>query len=148
MKNNWIQNRIEKDRKKAALLVMDIAIAVLAVAMLIGIVTLVSQIYENKDTEYKDYSFDAAIQSQEYHRMVNLARENRFNGYGIGDEEMEAYYAVADYYEAAFYHRIYVNSNDSERAEKYSKKMADAQSRMGYLSGEKEKIDRKLDEAE
>ena len=49
-------------------------------------------------------------------------------------------YAVADYYEAAGYCRMYEEAGDEERLELWSAKMADAESRLGDFSGQAEKI--------
>ena len=59
---------------------------------------------------------------------------------GADGNNYQPYYAVADYYEAAGYCRMYEEAGDEERLELWSAKMADAESRLGDFFGQAEKI--------
>ena len=74
---------------------------------------------------------------QMYHRNVAL---------GKGEEkELQEYYAVARYYEAASYYKIYLEKNDEDRRTKEFEKMQEAFSQMGDFSFVRDKIHKVLE---
>lgn len=134
-----------KESKRAGIFAMDIAILVLSALFAISIITFVFSMVGEIDRGYSAGTFYYRINDERYSLLSDLADTNRFLGVGIGKSEMEEYYAVADYYRAGFYRRLYEEAGDAERIEYWSRREKTAESGMGVLLPEKKKIDAQLD---
>lgn len=102
-----------------------------------------------------DYTFDLSnngkraivflkyIQQQEYEKCLNYYYANEALGVKP-DEDLQECYAVAQYYEAAYQYRVYVEQGKNTQADEARKRMEDAASRMGELAPVRDRIDRIL----
>ena len=102
-----------------------------------------------------DYTFDLSnngkraivflqyIQQQEYEKCLNYYYANEALGVKP-DEDLQECYAVAQYYEAAYQYRVYVDQGKDTQADKAHERMEEAASGMGELAPVRDRIDRIL----
>lgn len=140
MRNSILRRILSAGEKKPlGILLLDIAIMVMFLVFLFMAGTAVFAFWEYQaDRVYQPESLYYRLEDGDYERMAQMVWRNRVMG--ETDEEYAEYYAVADYFEAAVQYRICTETGDSAGAEKWLKKMADAEGRLGIFSGEKEKI--------
>lgn len=136
---------IKSEMKKAGTFVMDIIILILAALFTISVIMFVVNMIEERDTGYSENTFYYHLDSGRYGEMTIYADNNRHSGIGVGKTEMEEYYAVADFYKAGFYRRMYEQAQDKERTEFWRERETDAEKRMGILAPEKDNIQDLLD---
>ena len=134
----WIRNRLAKDLQHIGLLVMDILITLLCIVMVFALWFMVYSFIEAGDRGYNAYSLQISMSGEHYQNLLEKSNVNRV--LGMEGPEYEEYYAVADYFEALVNYHMYNSSGDTSAAEVWKERMSDAESRMGTLSGEKEKI--------
>ncbi len=150
-----INNKLKKKLREwkgqntdGKLRVMNIVIIVLAIIMAIALMRAVGEFYDIFTGYYtEEYTFIHSMENEEYGRMVEAYHDNCRKGYG-DKEELQEYYAVARYYEAAFYYKMYLEADDVERMEVRKIAMEDAYTQMGDFAFVKESIDRQLGLAE
>lgn len=132
--------RLLKDKEHAGVFVMDIVIGILCVVFVFALWFMIAQFAMDGSISYSEDSFYYNMRSDNYDSIMRMSRTNRINGKNRGANYQE-YYALADYYEAALYYRIYTEAGDESRAEIRKQEMEDAVGRMGGLSPQKQKID-------
>lgn len=135
----WIRNRFAKDVHRAGLFIMDILIVIFCLVMVFALWFMVYSFLEDRDKGYDAYSLQISMGGEHYQTLLEKSNANRAMGIGIRDADYEEYYAVADYFEAFTHFYMYDKAGDAA-AEMWQKRMDDAESRMGSLSGEKENI--------
>lgn len=96
---------------------------------------------------YSEDSFYYRLVDGDYASMVTMYYENKAND-REEDENLEEYYGVAKYFEAASYYKIYNEIGDTVRANFQREKMQAALEEMGDLAGEEQRIKEKLDISE
>ena len=136
---------VSGDMKQAGVLAMDIVILILTALFTVSIITFVVCMIEERDTGYSEGAFYSRVCNREYGQICSFADENRYSGIGVGMPNMEEYYAVADYYKAGFYRRMYEVVQNQERITFWSEREENAEKRMGILSPEKQNIDGQLE---
>ena len=135
---NRFREQIKKDREKPGLLLADGVITLLCVVRIVCVAGLVQDFLAERSVSMEEPSFYYALQDGNYQYLLRMTRRNR--AMGADGNNYQPYYAVADYYEAAGYCRMYEEAGDEERLELWSAKMADAESRLGDFFGQAEKI--------
>ena len=138
---------IKGEMKKAGVFVMDIIILVLAALFTISVIMFAVNMIEERDTGYSESTFYYRVNSGQYGEISTYADRNRYSGIGVGKTEMEEYYAVAAFYKAGFYRRLYEQAKDEERTEFWRERETDAEKRMGILAPEKDNIQDLLDKS-
>ena len=132
----------------AKAMILNIVIVILAFILLVTGAVAIGEIHDNfKSYKMDESSFAYAMRKEAYGDMVRYYYQNC----GTGDEEqrnLQEYYGVAKYYEAAFFYKIYVESGDMVRAERQQEFMNAAAEQMGDFAFVKDKIDAKLQIAE
>lgn len=137
-----IVNWIKVQSKQPKLLVLDIIIAGLTVFLMFMIGFAV------EEASYSHYSYDEdsfywRLQSEDYASMVNMYYLNVSEGKG-DERELQEYYGVARYFEAAADYKMYIEAGEKELAEAALLDMEDAYEQMGDFSMVKGKIDARL----
>ncbi len=139
MRNRW--EEIVKDTRR---LILDIVIAVLAFGAVIALLFAISSYREVYADSYSVDSYYYYMEEGNYPRLVELYYGER-DRQEPKDGEKKEFYAVARYYEAASYYKMYQENGDTERAKEQAEKMEAARQEMGTLSGEAENICRQLE---
>ncbi|MBQ8278615.1 MAG: hypothetical protein IJZ23_02120 [Roseburia sp.] len=133
---------IKVQSRQPKLLVLDIVIAGLTVFLMIMIGFAVEEASYNYDT-YDEESFYWRMESEEYASMVNMYYINVAEGKGEA-KELQEYYGVARYFEAAADYKLYIEAGETDKAQAALADMEDACEQMGDFIIVKEKIDAKL----
>ncbi len=135
---SWIREQSRQPR----LFILDVMIAGLTVFLMFMIGFAVEEAtYDNN--LYDENSFYWRLESEEYASMVNMyymnVAEDKENA-----RDLQEYYGVAKYFEAATNYKMYVEAGKSELAEAAYEQMEEAYEQMGDFSIVKGKIDAKL----
>lgn len=135
----------KKIRKKFSfgVLILNIAIGIAGLMVLLMTITLISETRIATPYYYKDSTFVWSLNEGNYNNMVEYYHENEGKGIKV-NAQMQEYYAVARYYEAAVYYRAFDHAGDSVRAEYYLGKMQEAGRDFGELDGLKSGIRKQL----
>lgn len=130
----YIRNRIREDARVLPLLVMDIMIAALCVILVfeVGLTVVRGAEAANDFRGFSEEDFFYQMSRGRYDTMVNMYHTNK--EFGRGGEKYEACYAVAEYFEAASYCRMYEEAGDTQRADMWKGRRKDAEERLGDLS--------------
>lgn len=134
---------MKKDKKVA---ILNLVIIILAVVLVMTMFSAISATYD----AVTDYSYsneeDDFIWRLEYEDYADLVRYyyNNCGSNGKEEENLQEYYNLAKYFEAAFHHKIYEESGDTVRAEKYKAIMDEVAAELGEFAFVTEKIDEKL----
>lgn len=135
---NWIKVQ----SKQPKLFVLDIIIAGLTVFLMVMIGFAVEEATYSYHT-YDEDSFYWRLESEEYASMVNMYYLNVAEGKGDA-RELQEYYGVAKYFEAATDYKMYLEAGETERANEALADMEEAYVQMGDFSMVKGKIHAKL----
>lgn len=121
-----------------------LAIVVLAVGIVILAISTVKEFkYCFESPEADESTFVYILEAQDYSRLLERYRLN-VGSSGEEDEDLAEFYAVAKYYEAAFFYKAYEEGKDTERAAKQKELMDAAATQMGEFAFTKSDIDTKL----
>ena len=137
-----IVNWIKVQSKQPKLFVLDIIIAGLTVFLMVMIGFAVEEATYSHHT-YDENNFYWRLESEEYASMVNMYYLNVAEGKGDA-RELQEYYGVAKYFEAATDYKMYLEAGETERANEALADMEEAYVQMGDFSMVKEKIHAKL----
>ena len=137
-----IVNWIKVQSKQPKLFVLDIIIAGLTVFLMVMIGFAVEEATYSHYT-YDENNFYWRLESEEYASMVNMYYLNVAEGKGDA-RELQEYYGVAKYFEAATDYKMYLEAGETERANEALADMEEAYVQMGDFSMVKEKIHAKL----
>lgn len=135
---NWIKEQA----KQPKLLLLDIIIAGLTVFL----VFMVGYAVEEASYSFQYYdenSFYWRLESGEYASMVTMYYTNVAEG-KENVKELQEYYGVARYFEAASEYRMYTEADREDLAKEALKTMEEAYVQMGDFSIVREKIHSKL----
>ena len=135
---NWI--KVQSSQPK--LFVLDIIIAGLTVFLMFMIGFAAEEMSYSYNV-YDEDSFYWRLESEEYSGMVNMYYMNVAAGKG-DVKELQEYYGIARYFEAAADYKMYIENGEDELAQKALAKMETAYAQMGDFSMVKGKIDAKL----
>ena len=137
-----IVNWIKVQSKQPKLFVLDIIIAGLTVFLMVMIGFAVEEATYSHYT-YDENNFYWRLESEEYASMVNMYYLNVAEGKGDA-RELQEYYGVAKYFEAATDYKMYLEAGETERANEALADMEEAYVQMGDFSMVKGKIHAKL----
>lgn len=130
-----------KDKKVS---ILNIVIIVLAVVFVMALFSTIMETYSVfTDYSYDEDSFIYRIEDEQYGTLVQMYYDNCGSG-GKEEKSMQEYYDLAKYFEAAFHYKIYAESGDIGRAEKYKAIMDEAEVGLGEFGFVAERIDEKL----
>lgn len=135
---NWIKEQ----SKQPKLLLLDIVIAGLTVFLMFMIGYAVEEASYSFHY-YDENSFYWRLESEEYASMVTMYYTNVAEG-KENAKELQEYYGVARYFEAASEYKMYIEAGKEELAKEALKAMEDAYVQMGDFSMVREKIHAKL----
>ncbi len=139
-----MRNRLKEYMSDVKIFVLNIIIVILSVvAVGVGLFAAEEIRFALVNYHNEAYSFVYALESQEYGRMVGMYYENCMAGYE-DDKDLQEYYDVARYYEAAFHYKMYVEAGDAERAATHKAIMEEVSGRMTELGFLADQIDEKL----
>ena len=124
-------------------IVLDIVIGIMSVLAVGAVIFTINMFAEEWNYSYDAESFYYRLESEDYRDMVEMYYMNESAGVKP-DEELEQYYGVAKYFEAASYYKVYQDDGDEEQMAKYLNRMEMAEEQMGVLSIAAEDIDDKL----
>ena len=137
-----LMNWIKAQSRQPKLFVLDIIIAGLTVFLIFMIGYTAEEVSYSYDT-YDENNFYWRLESEDYSSMVNMYYMNVAEGKGDA-KELQEYYGVARYFEAAADYKMYVDAGETARAESALADMEEAYVQMGDFSMVKGKIDAKL----
>lgn len=140
-----IKNNIRKKSERLLHSVLDIIIGILCVALVGAFAYTINMIYEEYayGYSYSEDSFYYRLEDENFGGMVEMYHANEAAGVKP-TEDMQEYYGVAKYFEAASYYKLYEAEGDQTRMEYYGERMDDALQEMGELKFLEEKILEKL----
>lgn len=136
-------NRNLRKKKSPLHRVLDIIIGVLCVFIVLAAVLAIGMFKESWSYSYETDSFYYRLQDEAFGQMVEMYYTNEAAGVKA-DEELQQYYGVAKYFEAASYYKAYQDVEDGQQMLKYQEKMELAEEEMGELDFLSEKIYEKL----
>lgn len=123
-------NKLREARQNVIILVMNIVIVVMCVVMIICACTAVSALYEDFSAPYDERTMFYRIDYGDFHNMVELYHTNVQSGVE-GNSTMKEYYGVAKYFQAASFYKAFLETGDTERADREKAKMEAALVEMG-----------------
>lgn len=126
--------------KGTVVFLLDIVIVILCAALVGAAIFAVSSLRDSLDLAYDADSFYYRLSDGDFGSMVEMYYSNESIG-AQADEELQQYYAIARYYEAACWYRAYAGR---EEAARYLADMTTAECNMGELSFVAEDIRTKL----
>ena len=123
--------------------ICNIIIIILSVILFILVIVLCKEVF-NRSYYTKDAnSFYYDINDGRYTDMVISTEENR--AIGVKEtKELKSCYAVADYFEAASYYKVYIENDKKEVADKYLKTMTACRKDMDDFEYAADDIDEKM----
>ncbi len=133
----------KKTRKK--LIIMDVIIVILVV-LNAAVIIAVTEGHNDNNSLWSSYRLMECYKNGEYGKAVNYTSRNEFildDTKKADDSNKELYesMAVADYYKANFYRKVYGTSGNSSKADSMAQLSDDAAGRMGSLAPLKKRID-------
>lgn len=132
--------------KDKIVFILNIVIVILAVILVMALSGAAMEIYDTlSDYSYDENSFIYRIEDEHYANLVQMYYANCGSD-GKEEKSMQEYYDLAKYFEAAFHHKIYAESGDTVRAEKYKAMMNEAKARMDEFAFAADIIDERLEE--
>ena len=133
---------IKEQSKQPKLLLLDIIVAGLTV-LLVFMIGYAAQEASYSFHYYDENSFYWRLESEEYASMVTMYYTNVAEG-KENVKELQEYYGVARYFEAAGEYKMYTEAGKDDLAKEALKVMDDAYAQMGDFSIVREKIHKKL----
>ena len=134
---------VREQSRQPKLFILDIIIASLTVCLVFMIGFAVEEASYSYSV-YDENSFYWRLESEEYASMVSMYHSNVAEGKGEA-RELQEYYGVAKYFEAASYYKMYVEAGETDLAEKCMADMEAAYIQMGDFAIVKDKIDATLE---
>ena len=114
---------MNKKKRSPGIVALDIVIGILCLA-LVGAAGFALDMWQE--------SFYYRLSDGDYGAMVEMYHYNEANNVKP-DKSLRQYYAVAEYFEAASWYKVYSQSGDMHRAAGYEEAMARAEKEMGAL---------------
>lgn len=133
----------KKTRKK--LIIMDVIIVILVV-LNAAVIIAVTEGRNDNNSLWSSYRLMECYKNGEYGKAVYYTNRNKFvlddnDKTDKNDKEMYESMAVADYFKAEFYRKVYETSGNSSKADSMAVMSDDAAGRMGSLAPLKKRID-------
>lgn len=126
-----MQNKFKLKLQGTWVGVMNIIIVLLVIATFVEGAVLVRSFSEELDRGFEEESFFYRLQDESF-GIVRLFHTNDVLSVNQG-EEMQKYYCAARYYEAASYYKVFSESGDTLRAQRYLEKMNEAAGQLEEL---------------
>ena len=123
---------MNKKKRSPGLVALDIVIGILCLALVGAAGFALDMWQESFGWEYDEDSFYYRLSDGDYGAMVEMYHYNEANNVKP-DKSLRQYYAVAEYFEAASWYKVYSQSGDMHRAAGYEEAMARAEKEMGAL---------------
>lgn len=124
---------MNKTKKSPVNVVLDIVIVLLCLALVGAVAFAIDMYMESFAWSYDADSFYYRLSDRDYGAMVDMYYSNESNNVKP-DEELEMYYAVAKYFEAASWYKAYSEAGDSQWMTVYREAMDEAKAQMGSLN--------------
>ena len=121
------------NKKSPVNIVLDIVIALLCLAFVLAVVFALDMYRESFAWSYDADSFYYRLSDGDFGAMVEMYYYNESNNVKP-DEELEMYYGVAKYFEAASWYKVYSEAGDSQWTAVYRQAMDEAEADMGSLN--------------
>ena len=125
-----MRNETKIEGQRILKLIMNIIIA--GMCFLVGICAFVAvdEVFDISKYSQDADSFYYRVKDGEFYRMVNYYYDNVADGHE-DDGDLQEYYGVAKYYEAASLYKAFLETGDTVRAERELAKMEQALEQMG-----------------
>ena len=120
-------------------IILNIVIVVLCFFFVITAGVMIGELYHAFTPVYSAEGFSYKIEDERYHGMVGAYHSNTQADFE-GDEDMQEYYGVAKFFEAASLYHAYQVAGNEEMVAFFEKKMEQAEKEMGSWSITKEPI--------
>lgn len=123
--------------------ICNFIIIILSIIFFTLVIVLCKEVFNRSHYTTDANSFYYDINDGRYAEMVISAEENR--AMGVREtKELKPCYAVADYFEAASYYKVYIENDKKEVADKYLKTMTACRKDMDDFEYAADDIDEKL----
>ena len=141
---NKVIQIIKKAMQNPKLFVLDVVIAGLVVLFLMISVMAVGEFYSSvKYSTHDENNFYYRLEAEDYPTMVTYYHQNV--AAGLEDKkDLQEYYGVAKYYEAAADYKLYTEAGETAKAQAQKTKMDEAYEQMGDFQFVSENIDEDL----
>lgn len=136
--------RTEIERwKNIKIMLLDIAIIATVLILIIGVWRLAENISYEMNAGYSISSLADSVEREHYADLVYMCNQN----YGNNEKkkEYQEFYALSDYYQAASWYKVYLNTGDKKRAAVQKEKMDAAELKLGRLSATKSRVDARFE---
>lgn len=122
---------------------LNILIVLLGIVFVAIVFSTIKEFLSLSDNGYSIDSFYARTNEADYAPLPEMYHINEAEQVEA-NTQLQEYYGVAKYVEAASYYRMYSENKDIQRAETYREKMEQALSQMGVYSSLSDQINTKL----
>ncbi len=129
-----------KDWKKT---VLNGIIVILALILIARTAYTIQVFAEMSGEKYMENNMLYRLKEEDFGSLVTIYHSNVAMGYE-DKKELQDYYGIARYYEAAANYKMYLENGEPEKAEREKLKMEEAADDFGELYFVKDKIDVKL----
>lgn len=134
---------MEMKKKNGLIKGLDLLIGVLCVCLVGATAFAIHMFREDYSFHYDEDSFFYRMEEENFGQMVEMYYSNEMAGVDM-DGELSEYARIAEYFEAASWHRVYKEAGDEEKANFYWNRMDSALAGMGELVFVGEKISGRL----
>ena len=125
-----MRNRMRNLGQNLTALIMNLVIICLCIVLVISGILAIGGLRDAFSPSNTENSMYYRLDSGDFYRMVDGYHTNSQEGYE-GSKDMQEYYGVAKYYEAASMYRAFLETGDLERADRELEKMKKARVQMG-----------------
>lgn len=128
-----MRNKDRIVRQNIIILILNIVIVGMCLLTLIVGGVAASNLYSRFSIPYDERTLYYCVERGDFGRLVTECEENIQAGFEK-QRNMQEYYGVAKYFEAASYYKAYLETGDTVRAERELAKMEEALPEMGGWS--------------
>lgn len=138
-----MKNKVKMAKQKSLEVMLNVVIIFLVLLFTIMIVITATELKNTLFYHFDESSFSYDLGYKDYNGMVYKYYQNKGVDYQ-GNSEMQEYYGVAKYYEAATIYKAYKTVGDTENSDFFLDRMKRAEGEMGDWAVLKEDILQKL----
>lgn len=138
-------NKWKEQISNIKLLILNIIIVILAILLVVVFVVAAEELYSAfSDDAVGEDAFIYAMEEERYGDLVEYYYRNNVEG-DKTDPNMQEYYGVAWYFEAAFYYKMYEEAGETARAAEQKERMEKAVQQLGDFHFMEGKINETLE---
>ncbi len=136
-------NSFTEQKRRLVVMVLNIVIIIFAVILAGSLCYTIKQFADASSIIYSEDSFYYYLREEEYAHIVDSYYTNLQNKEKAGRKLAECY-GIAQYYNAAFFHRAYEVTGDTQGIQRMEIQKEQARAKMGDSASLADKIDEKF----